>query len=48
MSFGRRRAVEPLYTTKVGALPAVTSPLFDRQGDALGVVVGKHTKKFYT
>jgi hypothetical protein len=45
MSFARRRAVKPLYTTKVGALPAATSPPFGRQGDALGVVVGKLTKK---
>jgi hypothetical protein len=47
MSFARRRAVKPLYTTKVGALPAATSPPFGRQGDALGVVVGKLTKKIY-
>jgi hypothetical protein len=45
MSFVWRRAVKPLYTTEVGDLPAATSPLFGRQGDALGVVVGKLTKK---
>jgi hypothetical protein len=37
----------PLYTITVGILPAATSPLFGRQGDALGVVVGKLTKKKY-
>jgi hypothetical protein len=36
---------QSLYVTKVGILPAATSPLFGRQGDALGVVVGKLTKK---
>jgi hypothetical protein len=30
---------------KVGDLSAATSPLFGRQGDAFGVVVGKLTKK---
>jgi hypothetical protein len=37
----------PLYTIKVGILSAATSPLFGRQGDAFGVVVGKLTKKKY-
>jgi hypothetical protein len=36
---------QPLYTIKVGILSAATSPLFGRQGDAFGVVVGKLTKK---
>jgi hypothetical protein len=36
---------QPLYLIKVGDFSSATSPLFGRQGDAFGVVVGKLTKK---